>query len=325
MIGAGDPRVSAIAATLGKCSSRIEPSGHTCWTFALSNGTDLQGMARLDGGWLLLSALLPESRVTYHESRLWRLLQWNRMLPGGAKFAVLPTGPGVHVRAEVPLDDEVNLCRRIAQAYTGIKTASTRLWSPLPPGEDDRAPNTQFVECDDGADLAGLCRETEWTFVERSGKLVIELDVPGSFQQAVVEVETQRGVAVLVDVATSSGPLAMPCRQALALLLLRTCAVVRMVRAVVEDTGSATAARFEVLFGDTPCGAELAHAFSALSVACRIAGREAAILQRDEIIAREYLKTRCPSLHPRPLGEPVLIPVEGDRSKGLHDVSRVDH
>lgn len=68
--------------------------------------------------------------------------------------------------------------------------------------------------------------------------------------------------------------IAAPCQEALALLLLRTCGVVRMARAVLENLGAGMVARFEVLFSDTPCGPDLSHAFSALSVGCRIAGRE---------------------------------------------------
>jgi hypothetical protein len=47
--------------------------------------------------------------------------------------------------------------------------------------------------------------------------------------------------------------------------------------------------RFEVVFGSPPAAAELGHAFAALSVACRIAAREAAVLWSDARIARAYL------------------------------------
>jgi hypothetical protein len=321
MIGAGDPQGSIVAATLDKCSPRVEQSGRVCWTFTLSNGTDLKATALINDSWLLLGVLLSEPRLATHESRSWQLLQWNATLPGGAKFALLPAGSGIHARAELPLDDEVNLPSRVVQACAGLKAASAKYQrlefrsprplgegqgegsddacasnvispdlNPLPGGEDNGALNTQIAECAPAVELAAVCRESGWAFAERLGKLVVDLDVPGAFQQAVVEAKTLCGVAVSVDVTTSSEPLAMPCREALALLLLRTCGVVRMVRAAVQDVGAAMAARFEVLFGDTPCGAEFAHAFSALSVACRIAGREAVTLQHDERVASEYLR-----------------------------------
>jgi len=315
MIGAGDPQASIITATLNQCCASVESSGHTRWTFPLSDGTDVQTTACMDGGWLLLDAPFFQSPTTNHESRLWQLLQWNATLPGGAKFAAPPAGPAVHVRAEVLLEDEVDLPRRIGEACAGFKVAAAKaarvdvIRSPLPPREpvlspvegghdervqwmaakDDGAPNAEFVECSPATDLAAQCRESGWAFAERSGKLIVNLEVPDAFQQAVVEAKTQRRVAVLVDVITSGEPLAMPCQEALALLLLRTCAVVRMARAVVEERAAGVAARFEVLFSDTPCSAELAHAFSALSVACRISSREAAVLQHDETVAREYL------------------------------------
>ncbi|MGD0948411.1 MAG: hypothetical protein ABSA52_13365 [Candidatus Binatia bacterium] len=317
MIGASDPQASIIAATLDRCFPRVEQSGRACWTFTLSNGTDLQATALINDSWLLLGVPLSEPRLVTHELRSWEMLQWNATLPGGAKFAVLAAGLGIHARAELPLDDDVNLPSRVVQACAGLNAASAKFRrlgaarSPLPSGgpvlspveggqdegvrwiweEDDTALNTQIVECAPAVELAAVCRESGWAFAERSGKLVVDLDVPGSFQQAVAQAKTPCGVAVSVDVTTSSEPLAMPCREALALLLLRTCGVVRMVRAAVQNVGSGMAARFEVLFGDTPCGAELSHAFSALSVACRIAGHEAVILQHDEIIARAYPKT----------------------------------
>ena len=391
MTGAHAKHVLEISSALERCGAHLEEHSGDRWSFLLSDGAELQTTALMDGGWLLFDVPLPESRVpearvTNHESRLWQLLQWNGTLPGGAKFAALPAGPAVHVRAEVPLDDDVNLLRRVGQACAGLKAASAKFcrlgaagsplpkklsidlqlglrdgpWEPFetarrdrassvgassartvlslnssgefsvrpeePPffpiipssgpfsaayrgtggvskpalshveggsfGENPQSPEGEGArtECDPAVELAAQCRESGWTFAERSGKLVVDLEVPDAFQQAAVEPKAQRGVAVSVDVTASGEPLAMPCQEALALLLLRACGVVRMVRAAVEDVGSGTAARFEVLFSDTPCSAELAHAFSALSVACRIAGREAAILQHDEIVARAYLK-----------------------------------
>ena len=323
MSGTRAQRVLEISSALERCASRIEQHSRDCWSLVLSDGADLQATALIDESWLLLDAPLPASRATNHKSRLWQLLQWNGTLPGGAKFTVRPDGTTIHTRAELPLNDDANLPRRVVQACAGLKAASAKyqcsefrspcpLGEPVPstrsgralslveggPGEgmqwmaakDDGAPNGEFVECNPAADLAAQCRESGWAFAERSGKLVVDLEVPDAFQQAVVEAKPH-AVAVSVDVATSSEPLAMPCQEALALLLLRTCGIVRMVRAAAGDVGSGTTGRFQVLFGDTPSGAELGHAFSALSVACRMASREATVLQYDETIARAYLKS----------------------------------
>jgi hypothetical protein len=51
-----------------------------------------------------------------------------------------------------------------------------------------------------------------------------------------------------------------------------------------------TAARFEVALAAPVTVTTLAHALAALSVAYRLAGREAAVLARDEAIAAAYLE-----------------------------------
>jgi hypothetical protein len=306
MTGAHAQHVVDITRTLERSAARVEEHRRDRWSFLLSDGAGLRATAVIDDGWLLLDGPLPESRDMDHDSRFWQLLQWNATLPGGAKFAVLAAGPEVHVRAELPLDDDVNLPRRVVQVCAGLNTAAARLahrealGSPLSPreghgegaqwigGKNSGPPNPHPAGYEFVPDLAEQCRASGWTLAERAGGLVVELDDPGSFRQAIVEAKAGHGTAVRVDVATNSEAPATPCREALALLLLRTSGIVRMVRATGQRDGSA--ARVEVLFTDPPCASELAHAFSALSVACRIAGREAAVLQHDERVASEYLR-----------------------------------
>ena len=53
----------------------------------------------------------------------------------------------------------------------------------------------------------------------------------------------------------------------------------------------ATVGRFEVIFESPPTPGVLRHALSALSVACRLCGREAKALEAEGL-AREYLSVR---------------------------------
>ena len=286
-----DMRAIAVAGALEKCSPSVEQVAHEGWAFALSNGANLRATARIDDGWLLLDAPLSESRVKNHQPPLWKLLGWNAALVGGAKFALPAEESVVRLRAELPFDDDVNLTRRIVQACAGLKMASARFHRTDGAGDDADGCAATFAAENPASDLAGVCRESGWAFIERgSGILAVDLDVPGTFQQALVEADAQRGVAVSVALTAGTEPPVPPCREALGLLLLRSSAVVRMARAAVETGEGGTAARFEVVFADTPCAAELAHAFAALSVACRLASHETAVLARDERIARAYLK-----------------------------------
>jgi hypothetical protein len=290
----GDTRITtpatqeiAITAALAKCAVAVDPVAHGRWAFRLSNGADLAASARVDDGWLLLDA--PLGFGSSPVAHAWQLLQWNATLGGGARFVLRSDQPGPRVRAELPLDEEVDLRRRILEACAGLKAAKRSMVCELPgtsmAGTGD-APN---------GNLAELCRQAMWPFVEREpGRLAVDLDVPGAFQQASVEMRGDLSVAVAVPVldaaVASVEPPAHVCRQALGLLLVRVCGIVRMARAAAEMRDGMPQARFEVVFESQPCAAELTHAFAALSVACRLASREAAVLWGDEGVARAYVE-----------------------------------
>jgi hypothetical protein len=123
---------------------------------------------------------------------------------------------------------------------------------------------------------------------DREG-LRVDLDVPGAFHQARVE-DHHGGVRFAADIVRIE-PLRTTTRPALALLLLSASALVRMARAAVERTSGEEAVRFEVVFDAAPSAAEIAHALSALSVACRGFAREAKALA-DEAVAMRYLELR---------------------------------
>jgi hypothetical protein len=304
-----DIRAMAISGALEKCSASVEQVRHERWAFALSNGADLRATARLDDDWLLLEtsmvsgscSLVAESPGGSAAAWFWKLLGWNATLAGGVKFALPPGQSAIHLRAELPLDEEVNLTRRIVQACAGLKMASARFHRGDGAGADGDGCAATVVAENPPSDLAAVCRESGWAFIEReSGNLAVDLDVPGTFQQALVESNTQRGVAVSVALTAGGEPPLPLCQEALGLLLLRSSAVVRMARAAVEAGESGAGARFEAVFADAPSPQELAHALAALSVAWRLAGREAGVLANDEAIARQYLNSSPWSVVPGP-------------------------
>lgn len=306
-----------IADSLKKYSPSVEQIGHGQWEFALSNGAALQVTAQMDEEWLLLKVPLNNSKKhgptasrdfwellqgmlmeasLWKHGRVWELLQWNADLTGGGKFALLPEEQSINLRAEIPLGEDVDLAGRIHQACTGFKTALERLRGGKT--KDYQAgPHPAIFAADPvqsaGPDLSRLCHEAAWPFTERSaGKLVVDLDVPDGFYQAIIQ-ERMSQVHVSVELAAcESLSLSQLCRQALGALLLIACGMVRLARATAEEREGRTAVRFEVVFVSPPCAAEMAHALSALSVACRLCGREAKVLQQDEGAAEEYLALR---------------------------------
>jgi hypothetical protein len=272
-IGAASSREADIGEALAKCAHAVDQRGLGRWRFVLSNGTELAVRARAADGWLALDA--PLGGGPSPELDPWALLRRNARLAGGTRFALAGADRGLHLRADVPLDDEVDVRGRVLEACAGFKSAG----APQPDGIAGVAPG------DPG--LADLCRETAWEIVEReSGRIAVSLDVPGTYQQAMVESRGGAGVAVTAPVADegTARPTSI-CAQAVGVLLLRLCGAVRMVRAAgsIEDTE--VEPRLEVVFPNRPEPRELGHAFGALSLAWRHAARQAAPLRGDESVA----------------------------------------
>lgn len=223
------------------------------WALTLPGATPDAVVARADDHWLLLETLAEDAPAP-------ELLAFNATTTGGAR-AVL--GPAPVLRADVPLDDPTALAQRVAEACAGLAGPTGVVPAPVP---DDA--------------LAARCRETAWPVVERDGVAWVGLDVPGDVQRAAVARRDDASVLVGLDVVEA--PASNLARDAVATLLLRTTGAVRMVRAT-------SPARFEVVFTTMPSADALSHAFAALSVACRLAAREATVLDQDESVARAYV------------------------------------
>ncbi len=272
-----------IVTALTKRATRVDALGTGRWAFAIQNGVTLAAGARVDDGWLVFDATLAAGPAA--AARPWDWLAWNATLAGGARFVVRAPASAARVRAEVPLDQDIDVGRRIVEACTGLEAAQRLVAYGPEPAPDGAASS--------GVSLAALCGQTPWPVVERDGgTLAVELDVPGAFHQATIARRADGSVAVATPVvdalATGGGPVSSVCEEALGLLLVRVGSVVRMVRAALEP-GDGAAPHFEVVFGSAPHPTELSHACAALSVACRLASREAAVLQCDEGVAQAYL------------------------------------
>jgi hypothetical protein len=279
--------------SLEKCGASINQTGRGRWELALVNGKSVSATAMLLDGWLILDAPVSDR---LERADLWRLLTLNASLVGLSKFVLMPDHRSVHIRCDISLaeeDDEFE-ADLVSESATRLQEECARIKSALAQFHNEKPGDkatSKPVSDRDGActaeHLRRICDDVGWKFTERSaGKFVVDLEAQGGFFQALVEQRTV-GAHVSAEVARWDA-LAESSRHALAVLLLRAGALVRMARPAIEEHETQIGARFEVSFNTLPGASELAHALSALSVACSLCGREARAVQ-DEIIAREYL------------------------------------
>ena len=290
---AGKEHEKRIAMSLEHCGASINRTGRGRWELELVNGKSVSATAMLLDGWLSIDA--PVSNQIDHAD-LWRLLTLNASLVGVSKFVLMPDHRSVRLRCDISLgedDDEFEAdvvstsATRVREAFVGMKSALARFHDEKPSGSVKSKRDFDDHEAAKPEHLRRVCEDTGWKLTERSaGKFVVDLEVQSGFFQATVE-QRSVGAHVSAEVARWNA-LAESSRHAVAVLLLRAGALVRMVRPAIEEDESQIGARFEVVFRKLPRAFELAHALSALSVACSLCGREAKAVQ-DENIAKAYL------------------------------------
>ena len=282
-----------LVAAFEKCGAAVQRTAPCDWVLSSVNGSTAAVYAHVQADWLVLQGVglaADGSAVELapaDDDLRWRLLRCNAALAGGAKWALGPDPLGVHLRAEVPLDDDIDFARRIGDAYVGI-AASAALGCGPGAHADTAAPSGVAVPA---IDLAAWCQTTVWPSVVRAAhEITIDLQLPGAFRQATITTRPDGKIAASVDLnGRPAEPPSPVCRTALAEFLLRIGALVRMARAAAAGETP----RFEVVFADAPASVELCHALAALSVASRLAAHEAEVLTHDEEVARAYLSTHA--------------------------------
>jgi hypothetical protein len=286
-----------IAGFLEQCTEEVRPAGHNRWKFELSAAVSLTVTARLDKQWLRLRAPLARSTKRLTPELLERLLGQNGELDAGAKFTLADDPLRLYVSAEIPLDeDQADLGAGVARICEGFRQAAEKFAAGQRPSDanPDGVPLAGIEEPCGALDRErlALCEEAGWPLARRAGdQVAIELDVPGSFCQALVQPKGERGLHLRVDLATV--PSACDAgRHAIGALLLHASHLVRMARATSRTAGGDTVYRWEVSLDRGAGVRAVQHALSALSVACRLTAREIQVFEQDQSIARGYLVLR---------------------------------
>ena len=239
------------------------PSAPGRWDVALQG---VRVAACVDESWLVMKS----PAVT--DATPIELLTRNATLPGLVKFGRDRDG-AIVVCAQIPIDDPTSTVPLIRDTCAGFEFAASAssAVNELPASS---------------ADLQNLCTEAGWDFTARSdGSLAVELECRDTFIQAALSARGE-GVHVFVELADCDE--SMP---AIAEMLLTAGSAVRLARPAIVPRDGKPSPRFEVAFSAMPTAAQLAHALSALSVACATCAEEVVALQNTNV-AGEYLALR---------------------------------
>jgi len=266
------PMFTAAFAEISSGSATAHP-GH--WDLALR---DTHVEARIVDSWLVMTSPVTAPVLAA------QLLGWNAILPGWVKFAS-DGNDGPQIRAEIPIDEEPAGGAYVRDAWSGFEAAQTILT-----GSDLESGRPASLNATSQADLKRLCEEAGWNATLRGENAVaIELESRGAFHQATFAA-CDHGLRAAVDLAAGGEPEAESA-EAIGLFLLAAAGEVRMARPAMETAAGKAAARFEFIFSTAPDAVQLAHAFSALSVACQVCAAEVKALRNPDV-ARDFLALR---------------------------------
>jgi len=264
------------------------------WRFVASNGAKIGVRARIVDDWFELTASTADASPIA-PARAWPMLQFNAGIDGPTRLALTPGACTTHLRADLFIEDGADLSHvemRVGQVLADLQSRfhdfhqaedSCELeWPPV-----DAAPPP------DATRLVQICTEAGWPCSERaSGHVAVAIDAGSAPYQASIERTRSGGLRAVVDLFNSSANTPSS-RAATGLLLLGASAVVRSVKGVVITSDDARNAGVAAEIEDPLSGTAVDRALSALTVACRLVGREAQAL-RDDSLARLYLAYRTP-------------------------------
>ncbi len=277
---------------LERCAPGLKRMDRHVWRIRPTRRRRIPIEARLEEGWIVFEGA---ARNGAPMKGPWELLRLNTRMPGLARLVPSSNGTvgegSVHISAEVPVEDGVNLFERFRPTIDDLACAQVMLEGKKRGSCSGTRPITTASD-PSNVRLKHLCEETGWPHrMGAEGRVLVDLGVPTGFHQAVVA-PLGKGAAAWVDLERT-GETPAPVRQALGMLLLTIGRVIRLVRAEVEDRAADDGegeeiVRLEVRFGWAPTAGDLSHALSALATACRLCALEVRVL-RDPRAAGAYL------------------------------------
>jgi hypothetical protein len=281
-----------VLAALNEAGGEIRREGPSRWSFAAGPEETIKVTASFDQDWVVMDTPLVACEGTQwlQPKRLWNLLHANAALTGGAKFVVAGNPRSIRLRAEIHVTDEINLAGRIQNARVGFQEA-LRCFRCRKSGLLVDGPEPLHPANPEPSDtrLQALCAEAGWASSGRpDGGVAVRLEVPDGYYQATVRTDGRGLLSMWVELA-SEGSWSEDCWKALAVFLLQACGHLKTVRAAARHLDSgATTAGLQVVLDPSAGSEELGRAFSALSVACNLIGKEVRVL-REQVVGKQYL------------------------------------
>jgi hypothetical protein len=271
--------------TLGRGQWDLDDAGHAV-------------EVRLRDEWLTCRAPMPGALV---EEDVVGYLWANPHLPGACRIALDPRQPVVCLREDVLVIEGIDVSRACVETIAHLTSARAALAkkSRARSARRRKPRQTRASAASFNDSLEDVCHEAGWDYAERDGgRGVVTLELPHGTVPAFLDAHSERDYRV-------SAPLA--CYQALSdaggravsVLMLTANAIVRFVRAGIEQSVEGLSAFFERRFSERPSPACLDAALSALSVAGRLCQRELRALENDQL-AHLYLDAR--GMSPAPAG-----------------------
>ena len=198
----------------------LEQTAPGRWTAHFRNCGAPPLMAQLTDGLLVLSGAVSPANS---RSR-WDLVKVNEALPGLVKFCLAPDGE-LSLRAEIPIEEETDLRRRLAQVGRGFAAA-------LRPRRNEHrvAVPPEAV----APDLPKLVEASGWPCSSRRGdSCAVPLETRHAGQTALITAPA--GAVQVCTELTSWDTLSANCREAVAVLLLTANARLRLARSIITE------------------------------------------------------------------------------------------
>ena len=253
------------------------------WQAELRNGRPFQVRARVQGQWLTLDANPDDNGK---KADPWQILLEARGLGNEAQAFMDPRTGELGIRAEILLQEEVDLSERVGVACSALVQAVAHLVKPgAPPGEPPPiSPGSM------GARLGSILSGDGWVWEERDdGSLSVALNEPEGGR---CRLTLGSNEGLLLRTELTKGPSgSTQQRRAMATFLLTGTGLVRLVQGYANPDGEEDRVGLGIVLHSDPSPPELTHGLSALSLATHHLRHTAGALL-EPAVAERYLQIR---------------------------------